>query len=53
MQVSIFFDILFILQHYVIYPAHKIVKSESPGMVSQEPLVTSNEDAWSFVSIWL
>ncbi|KAL7606754.1 cystinosin homolog isoform X1 [Lactuca sativa] len=43
--VSIFFDILFILQHYVIYPAHKIVKSESPGMVSQEPLVTSNEDA--------
>ncbi|GJQ96801.1 cystinosin [Tanacetum coccineum] len=43
--VSIFFDILFILQHYVIYPASKTVKSPSPDMESQEPLVTSSEDA--------
>ncbi|PWA82405.1 PQ-loop repeat family protein / transmembrane family protein [Artemisia annua] len=41
---SIFFDILFILQHYVIYPALKTVKSPSPDMESQEPLVTSSED---------
>ncbi|PWA60965.1 PQ-loop repeat family protein / transmembrane family protein [Artemisia annua] len=43
--VSIFFDILFILQHYVIYPASKTVKSPSPDMESQEPLVTSSQDA--------
>nr|GEV69451.1 cystinosin homolog [Tanacetum cinerariifolium] len=44
-KVSIFFDILFILQHYVIYPASKTVKSPSPDMKRQEPLVTSSEDA--------
>ncbi|KAL4589981.1 hypothetical protein LXL04_002897 [Taraxacum kok-saghyz] len=43
--VSIFFDILFILQHYVVYPAHKSVKPQSSDLVSQEPLVTSSEDA--------
>ncbi|KAI7756602.1 hypothetical protein M8C21_032373 [Ambrosia artemisiifolia] len=43
--VSIFFDLLFILQHYVLYPARKTVKSPSPDMLSQEPLVTSSEDA--------
>ncbi|KAJ0534237.1 putative lysosomal cystine transporter [Helianthus annuus] len=38
-DVSIFFDLLFILQHYVLYPARKTVKSLSPDLLSQEPLV--------------
>nr|XP_043616754.1 cystinosin homolog [Erigeron canadensis] len=42
--VSVFFDLLFILQHYVCYPATKTVKSLSPDLASQEPLVTSSED---------
>ncbi|XP_076942615.1 cystinosin homolog isoform X2 [Bidens hawaiensis] len=43
--VSVFFDLLFILQHYVLYPEWKAAKSPSPDLVSQEPLVTSSEEA--------
>ncbi|KVH92820.1 Cystinosin/ERS1p repeat-containing protein [Cynara cardunculus var. scolymus] len=44
--VSIFFDLLFILQHYVLYPAKTTVKPPpSPDLVSQEPLVISSEHA--------
>ncbi|MFS7970400.1 putative lysosomal cystine transporter [Helianthus anomalus] len=42
--VSIFFDLMFILQHYVLYPARKTVKSPSPDLLSREPLVAPSED---------
>ncbi|KAI8533519.1 hypothetical protein RHMOL_Rhmol10G0017400 [Rhododendron molle] len=35
-QVSIFFDLLFIVQHYVLYPAKKTALSPNPDTVVQE-----------------
>ncbi|KAI8533516.1 hypothetical protein RHMOL_Rhmol10G0017200 [Rhododendron molle] len=42
-QVSIFFDLLFIVQHYVLYPAKKTALSPDPDTVSQEPFLKSSE----------
>lgn len=42
--VSIFFDILFILQHYVLYPEKKSAKSPTADVVSKEPLIESYEN---------
>ncbi|PSS30176.1 Cystinosin like [Actinidia chinensis var. chinensis] len=41
--VSIFFDLLFILQHYVLYPAKKADPSPTPDTVSKEPLLKSSD----------
>lgn len=43
LQVSIFFDLLFIVQHYVLYPAKKTALSPDPDTVSQEPLLKSSD----------
>ncbi|PWA91399.1 PQ-loop repeat family protein / transmembrane family protein [Artemisia annua] len=45
LSVSAFFDLVFISQHYVLYPVKKTIKSPSADLVTQEPLVTSSEDA--------
>ncbi|KAL7232697.1 hypothetical protein ACSBR2_010664 [Camellia fascicularis] len=42
--VSIFFDLLFILQHYVLYPTKKMSTTPNPDKVSQEPLLKSSDD---------
>ncbi|KAG5527130.1 hypothetical protein RHGRI_028149 [Rhododendron griersonianum] len=42
-SVSIFFDLLFIVQHYVLYPAKKTALSPDPNTVSQEPLLKSSD----------
>ncbi|PSR87526.1 Cystinosin like [Actinidia chinensis var. chinensis] len=41
--VSIFFDLLFILQHYVLYRAKKVDTSPTPDTVSKEPLLKSSD----------
>ncbi|KAL6978242.1 hypothetical protein U1Q18_041034 [Sarracenia purpurea var. burkii] len=41
--VSIFFDILFILQHYVIYPSKNTAASLDLDKVSKEPLLKSSD----------
>lgn len=43
-SVSIFFDLLFILQHYVLYPTKKMTTTPNPDKVSQEPLLKSSDD---------
>lgn len=42
-SVSIFFDLLFILQHYVLYPTKKMTTNPNPDKVSQEPLLKSSD----------
>ncbi|KAK3006962.1 hypothetical protein RJ639_016002 [Escallonia herrerae] len=42
--VSIFFDLLFILQHYVLYPAKKVDSPDLDEVVSKDPLLKSSED---------
>ncbi|XP_059641317.1 cystinosin homolog [Cornus florida] len=39
--VSVFFDVLFICQHYVLYPSKKMVISPKLDVVSKEPLLES------------
>ncbi|KAH0685140.1 hypothetical protein KY284_015693 [Solanum tuberosum] len=41
--VSIFFDILFILQHYVIYPAWKIGTSRDVDVIGKKPLLKTSD----------
>lgn len=45
--VSIFFDLLFILQHYVLYPAKKTATSPDSDTVSEEALLKSSDSAHS------
>jgi len=45
--VSIFFDLLFILQHYVLYPAKKTSTSPDSDTVSEEALLKSSDSAHS------
>ncbi|CDP16643.1 unnamed protein product [Coffea canephora] len=45
--VSIFFDILFILQHYVLYPSKQKASPPKLDAVSKEPLIESSENAHS------
>ncbi|PHU18905.1 Cystinosin -like protein [Capsicum chinense] len=42
--VSIFFDLLFILQHYVIYPAWKIGTSRDVDVIGKKPLLKTSDD---------
>lgn len=50
MQVSIFFDLLFIVQHYVLYPS----KKENPpkDVVSEDPLLESSGDHPVLHNLW-
>lgn len=41
--VSVFFDILFIVQHYVLYPSRKNVTSEDTDVVSTMPLTIPSD----------
>lgn len=41
--VSIFFDLLFILQHYVLYPAWKIGTSRDVDVIGKKPLLHTSE----------
>lgn len=41
--VSIFFDILFILQHYVLYPAWKIGTSRDVDVLGKKPLLKTSD----------
>ncbi|KAA8530149.1 hypothetical protein F0562_004858 [Nyssa sinensis] len=41
--VSIFFDLVFICQHYVLYPAKKMEISPNLDVVSKEPLLKSSD----------
>ncbi|KAJ0798592.1 putative lysosomal cystine transporter [Helianthus annuus] len=41
--VSIFFDVLFIVQHYLLYPKKKPERSPSPEPVNHVSLVTSSQ----------
>ncbi|CAH9088300.1 unnamed protein product [Cuscuta europaea] len=40
--VSVFFDILFMVQHYILYPSRKAVTSDDAGVVSTTPLTSSD-----------
>lgn len=42
-QVSIFFDLLFMCQHYVLYPAKKAVISSKLRKDGVEPLLKSSD----------
>ncbi|XP_059291152.1 cystinosin homolog [Lycium ferocissimum] len=42
--VSIFFDVLFILQHYVLYPAWKTVTSGDVDVTGKKPLLKTSDD---------
>ncbi|PWA98448.1 PQ-loop repeat family protein / transmembrane family protein [Artemisia annua] len=44
LTVSTFFDLVFISQHYVLYPVKKTIKSPSLDLVTQESLVTYSDD---------
>ncbi|XP_009596113.1 cystinosin homolog [Nicotiana tabacum] len=41
--ISIFFDILFILQHYVLYPAWKTTTSQDVDVIGKKPLLKSSD----------
>lgn len=41
--VSIIFDLLFIVQHYVLYPSKRAASPPNPDAASKEPLLTSDE----------
>ncbi|XP_009766819.1 cystinosin homolog [Nicotiana tabacum] len=41
--ISIFFDILFILQHYVLYPAWKTATSRDVDVIGKKPLLKSSD----------
>lgn len=43
-QISIFFDILFMFQHYVLYPEKKSPKSPETGEESNEPLIDPSHE---------
>lgn len=43
LQVSIFFDILFILQHYVLYPAWKIGTCRDVDVIGKKPLLKTSD----------
>lgn len=42
--VSIFFDILFMIQHYVLYPAKKTDGPSNPTSVSKEPFLETSDN---------
>ncbi|CAA2971991.1 cystinosin homolog [Olea europaea var. sylvestris] len=42
--VSIFFDILFMVQHYILYPPKKKSTSPHPNVVSKEPLLKPSDE---------
>ncbi|XP_060187397.1 cystinosin homolog isoform X2 [Lycium barbarum] len=42
--VSIFFDVLFILQHYLLYPAWKTVTSRDVDVTGKKPLLKTSDD---------
>lgn len=43
LQVSIFFDILFMVQHYVLYRPKKTEDHSDPNVVSKEPLLETSD----------
>lgn len=45
--ISILFDLLFMCQHYILYPAKKEVISRKPGKEGLEPLVKPSEESQS------
>lgn len=45
--VTVFFDIIFVLQHYVLYPSKKMVPSPNLDALSEEGLLKSSDHAIS------
>lgn len=47
LQVSVAFDILFMVQHYILYPAKRKPTPTHPNSVSNEPLLETSDDPLS------
>lgn len=47
MQISVFFDLVFMCQHFILYPGNKAHISTKPNKEGAEPLIKSPDDPTS------